>query len=58
MNKEYIVFSMQLAGYLMLNKFPLKRMGKSNKPGSSLNIFYFNQSEDLLKKVEEYKLLK
>lgn len=58
MKKEYIVFSNQLAGYLMMNKFPLKRMGKSDKKGSSLNIFFFNESEDLLRKIEEFKLLK
>ncbi|AZV43749.1 hypothetical protein BAOM_3140 [Peribacillus asahii] len=58
MKKEYIVFSNQLAGYLMMNKFPLKRMGKSDKQGSNLNIFFFNESEDLLSKVEEFKSIK
>lgn len=57
MKKEYIVFNQTLAGFLMMNKFILKRMGKSNKQGSNLNIFFFNESEDLLRKVEEYKKL-
>ncbi len=58
MKKEYIVFNQRLAGYLMMNKFVLKRMGKSDKEGSNLNIFFFNESEDLLKKVDEFKLIK
>lgn len=58
MKKEYIVFSNKLAGYLMMNGYVLKRMGKSNKIGSTLNIFFFNESPDLLHKVEEYKSIK
>lgn len=57
MKKEYIVFNQKLAGYLMMNNFILKRMGKSDKPNSNLNIFFFNESPDLLKKINEFKLI-
>jgi hypothetical protein len=55
MKKEYIVFSMKLAGHLMQNGFVLKRMEKTNRDNSNRNVFYFNESEDLLKVVEIYK---
>jgi hypothetical protein len=57
MKKEYIVFSNRLAGYLMYNGHILKRTGKSDKPNSTLNIYFFNESPELLQKVEEYKKL-
>ena len=56
MKKEYIVFSNRLAGYLMLSGYVLKRMGKSDKKDSNRNIFFFNESPELLQKIEEYKL--
>lgn len=55
MKKEYIVFSMKLAGYLMQKGFVIKRMEKTNRDSSNRNVFYFNESEDLLKVVEQYK---
>lgn len=55
MKKEYIVFSMKLAGELMKRGFVLKRMEKTNRDNSNRNVFYFNESEDLLKVVEVYK---
>lgn len=55
MRKEYIVFSQRLAATLMLKGFVLKRMEKTTKENSNRNIFYFNESEDLLKAVEDYK---
>lgn len=55
MKKEYIVFSQKLAGELMINGFILKRTEKTNKPNSNKNIFIFNENEDLLKFIEEYK---
>lgn len=58
MKREYIVFNNQLAGYLMLRKFVLKRMGKSDKKGSNLNIYFFNESDKLLETVKEFKQLK
>ncbi len=42
MKKEYIVFSMKLAGELMCNGFPVKRMEKSKiLPKKSGNIRYW-----------------
>lgn len=55
MKKEYIVFSMKLAGYLMQKGFVIKRMEKTNRDSSNRNVFYFNESEDLLKVVKQYK---
>jgi hypothetical protein len=54
MKKEYIIFNNTMAGKLMASGFVLKRMGKSHK-NPNLNIFFFNESEDLLKKIEEIK---
>ncbi|MMZ64029.1 hypothetical protein D1872_263230 [compost metagenome] len=56
MKKEYIVFSQKLAGFLMMNNFVLKRMGKSDK-NSDLNIFFFNENDELLSKINEFKLI-
>jgi hypothetical protein len=56
MKKEYIVFNNRLAGFLMLSGFPLKRMGKSDK-NPNLNIFFFNESKELLNKINEFKLV-
>lgn len=57
MKKEYIIFSQKLAGYLMMSGFVLKRIGKSDKQGSRLNIFFFNESNDLLQRIEEFKTI-
>lgn len=54
MKKEYIVFSMNLAGYLMQRGFVLKRMEKTTRD-SNRNVFFFNESTDLLNAVENYK---
>lgn len=55
MKKEYIVFSMKLAGYLMQRGFVLKRMEKTTRDQSNRNVFYFNESDDLLNVVDKYK---
>lgn len=55
MKKEYIVFSMNLAGYLMQKGFVLKRMEKTKRDNSNRNVFIFNESDNFLKVVEEYK---
>jgi hypothetical protein len=55
MKKEYIVFSMKLAGKLMQEGFVLKRMEKTTRNNSNRNVFFFNESEELLKFVKEYK---
>lgn len=54
MKKEYIVFSQQLAGRLMIQGFGLKRVEKSKKD-KDRNIFIFNESVDLLSFIEQYK---
>jgi hypothetical protein len=55
MKKEHIIFSQKLAGELMIRGFVLKRMDKTFKDNSNRNIFFFNESEELLKFVKEYK---
>lgn len=57
MKKEYIVFSMRLAGELMAQGFVLKRMERTTR-NSNRNVFIFNESEELLSFVENYKLRK
>lgn len=56
MKKEYIVFSMKLAGKLMQEGFVLKRMEKTTRNNSNRNVFFFNESDELLKVVEDYKI--
>jgi hypothetical protein len=53
MKKEYICFSMKLAGFLMQRGFVLKRMEKSTR-NPNRNVFLFNESEDLINVVKEY----
>lgn len=55
MKREYIVFSMKLAGLLMQEGFVLKRMEKTTRKNSNRNVFFFNESDELLKIVEKYK---
>jgi hypothetical protein len=55
MKKEYIVFSMNLAGYLMQKGFVLKRMEKTTRDNSNRNVFIFNESDNFLKVVEDFK---
>lgn len=55
MKKEYIVFSMKLAGMLMQEGFVLKRMEKTTRENSNRNVFFFNESDELLKVIEVYK---
>lgn len=55
MAKDYIVFNMKLAGKLMSMGFVLRKMAKTNKEGSNRNVFYFNESENLIKEIEKYK---
>ncbi|RKJ60836.1 hypothetical protein D7X33_27375 [Butyricicoccus sp. 1XD8-22] len=55
MYKERIIFSQYLAGTLMRLGFVLKRVEKSNKENSIKNIFIFNESEELLQAISDYK---
>ncbi|WP_226035580.1 DUF5659 domain-containing protein [Aquibacillus saliphilus] len=58
MQKDYIVFSQSLAGYLMMNHHVLRKLKQTNKPNSNRNIFIFNESPELLNLVEQYKTTK
>jgi hypothetical protein len=55
MKKEYIIFSQRLAGELMIRGFVLKRMDKTFRDNSNKNIFFFNESDELLEFVKKYK---
>ncbi len=55
MKKDYVVFNQRLAGKLMTAGFVLKSMSKTKKDNSNRNVFYFNESEDLLRVVEQFK---
>jgi hypothetical protein len=57
MKKEYIIFNQRLAGFLMMNGFVLKRMEKSKYTDSKMNVFIFNESENLLEAINSYKSL-
>ncbi len=54
MKKEYIIFNQRLAGYLMQSGFVLKRLEISNK-NPNYNIFFFNESQELLEKIKGFK---
>jgi hypothetical protein len=56
MRKEYVVFNQRLAGFLMMNGFVLKRLDKSKHNGSNRNVFIFNDSENLIKTIDTYKV--
>jgi hypothetical protein len=57
--KEHIpIFHNSLAGYLMWKGFVLQGIEKSKNSGDrNLNIYYFNDSEQLQNKINEYKEL-
>ena len=52
--KMKTIFSMKLAGLLMQKGFVLVEM-KPNTNGNGKNVFYFNDSPELEKVVNEYK---
>jgi len=55
MKKDYIIFNQKLAGYLMTKGFVLKKMDKTTRDNSNRNVFYFNETNDLVRIVEEFK---
>ena len=57
MKKEYIVFNMATAGYLMMRGFVIKRIERTNKGDKWKNIFIFNDSEKLKEAIQDYKNL-
>ena len=48
-----IIFSQNLAGYLMMQGFILKKM-EHNEKCPDKNVFIFRQSENLEKTIKEY----
>ena len=54
--KTFYVKSMKLAGFLMMKGFVLH--GVKPEENSNRNIFLFTNSPQLLKAIEQYKLIK
>jgi hypothetical protein len=48
-----VIFNQKVAGYLMLQKFSLKDMNKNNS-NSKMNVFIFDDTDDLRKAISEY----
>jgi len=58
MTKQIPIFHNSLAGYLMFKGFVLQSIGKSKNSGDrKLNIYYFNDSEQIQNRIIEYKEL-
>ena len=51
-NYQY-VFSMKLAGHLMINGFKLLRLNK-HLSGNNKDVYVFNKSEEITKFIDEY----
>ena len=51
-NYQY-VFSMKLAGHLMVNGFKLLRINK-HLSGNNKDVYVFNKSEEIAKFIDEY----
>jgi hypothetical protein len=47
------VFNQKVAGYLMLHKFTLKDINVNNN-NPKMNVFIFDDTEDLRKSIREY----
>jgi hypothetical protein len=52
--KKYVVFNQKVCGFLLLHGFVIKGIEKSNKPESKMNVFIFNDTEELRSKISEY----
>lgn len=52
--KMKTIFSQRLAGYLMIKGFVLVGM-EQGRNNTGKNVFYFNDSDELSKTMEEYK---
>jgi hypothetical protein len=55
MKKEYVIFNQRLAGFLMMNGFPLKHIERNEL--TNKNLFFFNESDELFKTIKNYKEL-
>lgn len=53
--KDYVVFSQRLAGWLMLYGCKLLKVDQSRHDSNKL-IYFFPNTEYVLKQVEEYKI--
>jgi hypothetical protein len=52
--KDFVVFSQRLAGYLMLNSCKLKKISKSKQDDTKF-VYFFNDTETVRNLVEQYK---
>ena len=53
MEKDYVVFSQRIAGFLMLNGCKLKKVSKSKKDESML-VYFFSNNETVRGLVNSY----
>jgi hypothetical protein len=57
------IFSLKLAGYLMMQNFVLVSMAENSKTNDGKKVFYFKNSEDIKQAIEffnhnKYKIIK
>lgn len=52
--RKFVVFNQKVCGFLLLHGFVLKGIEKSNKPNSEMNVFIFNDSQELRTKIGEF----
>jgi len=55
--KKHLVFNNHCAGWMMTQNFILQDISKRNKGNTDLNVYVFNETEDFLNKLNEYKRL-
>lgn len=54
MEKDYVVFSQRMAGYLMMNGCRLKKIVPDRKQPTK-NVYYFPNTDYVKVRVEKYK---
>ncbi|MDF2605921.1 MAG: hypothetical protein K0S34_111 [Bacillales bacterium] len=52
--KDYVIFSQKLAGYLMMNSCRLKKI-KNDKNNATKFVYFFADNEKVRSLVEDYK---
>ena len=55
--KMITIFNQKLCGYLMIKGFVLVAMSE-NKHCAGKNVFFFNDSDELQKSIDEFRTLK
>lgn len=55
--RDYIVFSMELAGYLMMNSIRLIKT-KPNKDNPDKQVYFFPNTKETILHVEKYRMLR